>query len=251
MRVLRQIARHEHRHSGTRPVKKVLLSFLVVGGLSCFTLAGTYATWNSESSDRGISIATGSLTLRNFVGTYPTFGPQCDSYSASNNFNSSCTAVYSASPVFYPSSSTPAPSLIDVKVTNTGTINASTFSVYMPTCSAVLNSSAPSGDGGGNPCATGGFEMTINETDSTFSLTDGNEKCVFPTTTSAGTPCTYTASTLAFMAAHKTAGSWPLSGGLASNQTRNFVIGLALPSNPANNLQGEEASFTLTWNASQ
>ena len=218
-----------------RPFKRVLLSFLVVGGLSMFSLAGTFATLTSESANRSATIQSGSLTLSNLVGS----GSTCFSYTSTTN-SKSCDALFSSSTLVYPGQS----QSVHVTVTNSGTIAGSNLSLYMPTCTAAASPGAPS-PGGGNPCASGGPALTISETNSSWA----SPSCVFPTF---GGTCTYTAGTLYFMSTKKdTSHLYSLNEGLAVGQTRYFVISLQLPTAAANTLQGEQAQFDLTWLVSQ
>ncbi|HVU76161.1 MAG TPA: hypothetical protein VHC67_01170 [Gaiellaceae bacterium] len=228
------------RHSKTWQLKKVLLSMLVVGGLSMFTIAGTFASLNSESSNAHGTIQSGTLTLGNKVGT----ASACFSYTAATNDNAGCDALFTSSTLQYPGG---AAYTAHVTVSNTGSIAGSNLALYMPSCngSGVTASPGAPSPGGGNPCAAGGLQLTIAETDSSFA----NPSCVFP---NFGGACVVAANTLAFMATKKdTAHLYSLNEGLAVGQTRYYTISLQLPSTAANSLQGEEAVFDLTWLLSQ
>lgn len=239
MSALRRFRRHTSSHATTWALKKVLLSFIVVGGLSFFTLASTFAVLNSESSNARGSIASGTLTLGNKVNS----GTTCFSYTATANSNSTCTALFSNSPLQYPGTASAA---VDVTITNQGSIPASALAIYMPSCTAVTSPSAPS-PGGGNPCLTGGAMITIDESNAAFT----SHSCVYPQTS--GT-CTFLANTMNALATTKTDSTHMVvlgSGGLAAGASRYFIITMELPSTAANNLQGEAAQFNLTWNLSQ
>lgn len=218
-----------------RPFKKVLLSFLVVGGLSMFSLAGTFATLTTESSNRTATIQSGSLTLSNLVGS----GSACLSYTSTTN-SKSCDALFTSATLVYPGQS----QTVHVTVQNTGSVAGSNLSLYMPTCTSQTSPGAPS-PGGGNPCASGGDALTISETDSSFA----NPTCVFPTS---GGTCPVLAGTLSFMAGkNDTSHLFSLNEGLAAGQTRYYTVTLQLPTDAANSLQGEAAQFDLTWLLSQ
>lgn len=248
MRQLNRIRRHARAHSSTWALKRVLLSLLVVGGLSCFTLASTFAVFNTEASNKGASVSSGTLYLVN----QPTTGTQCFSYNgASNNSNASCSPL-TGSAVFYPGGSV---ATANIAITNGGTVPGGTLALYMPSCAATPSASAPH-SGGGNPCTTGGFELEIMETDSSFNTancgTGSNTACNCRYPQTSGT-CTLIANTLSTLATTKNSSSsmWGLTGGLTAGQTRYFVIAMALPATAANTLQGEAAQFKLTWNLSQ
>ena len=221
----------------TSAIKRVLLSLMVVGGLSFFTLAGTYAVLNSETSNTKSTIASGTLTLGNTVAS----GSTCFSYSSSSNSNTGCDALFSSASLNYPGVAT----TVHVTITNNGTVPASALSIYMPSCATVTSPGAPS-PGGGNPCGTGGPMMYIDESNAAFT----SHSCVYPTT---GGTCSYSANTLYYLAATKNSSTsmYTLPGTLAAGASRYFIVGMELPATASNAMQGEAAQFDLTWNASQ
>jgi hypothetical protein len=219
-------------------VKKMLLSLIVVGGLGCFTVTGTFALLNSETQNNRGKISSGTLTFSNKVNT----GTACYSYGAgtTGNVNSSCTALFQNTTLMYPG----VPVTQKVTIANDGSIDGRDLSVYMPSCTMVTSPGAPT-PGGGNPCA-GGAQIYIQETDSSFITTPS---CVFPTT---GGTCLFATDTLAYLAsvANTATSAVSLGSGPTHGAFRYFVIGMQLPSNASNALQGEEALFTLTWRLS-
>jgi len=220
------------------PFKKVLLSAMVIGGLSFFTLANTFAVLNSEGSNTGSTIASGTLTIGNTVGA----GTSCFSYTSATNSNASCDALFSSASLAYPGT----PVTVHVTIQNAGTIKASALSIYMPSCTATASPGAPT-PGGGNPCSTGGAMMYISESNSTFTT----NSCVFPT--SSGT-CSFIANTVNALATTRNDANHMFTlgtTGLAPGASRYFIVAMQLPSTAANTLQGEEALFKLTWNLSQ
>jgi hypothetical protein len=239
MSALRQFRQHTRTHATTWALKKVLLSFIVVGALSFFTLASTFAVLNSESSNAGGSITSGTLTLGNLVAS----GSTCFSYSSTTNSNSGCDAIFPSATLNYPGGTAVS---VHVTITNEGSIKGSTLAIYMPSCTAVSSPSAPT-PGGGSPCSTGGEMVTITETNSSWA----SPSCVYPQTS--GT-CTFLANTLNSLATTKYDSSHMVtlgSGGIAAGASRYFIVAMELPSSAANNLQGEAADFNLTWNLSQ
>ena len=232
----RSVARASGRRSSTWRLKKVLLSLIVLGGLSSFTLTSAFALLNGESRNIGSSISSGTLTFTNKVN----LGSLCYSYSgpsSSGNANTACDALFSSATQMYPG--TPATSR--VTITNDGSLDAQDLSVYMPSCTAAATPTAPS-PGGADPCAVAGAQFYIQETDSSFTATS----CKYPA--AAGT-CAFAANTLFFFksSANSAPTAFDLGSGPAHGQSRYFVIGMQLPTNASNALQGEEALFGLTW----
>jgi hypothetical protein len=235
--------RHRQTHSHTWVVKRVLLSALVVGGLSCFTLASTFALLTAESTNANGSVSSGTLYLGNLPSTSSStcFSYNGTSPSTSPNSNAACNPL-TGSAVMYPGGSA---ATAKVAISNPGTVSGNTLALYMPSCAAANTSGAPS-PGTGNPCTTGGLELTIAETDASWTP----QRCVYPQTS--GT-CSFLANTLNALATTKNSSTsmYGLGEGLAAGQTRYFLISMELPSTAANTLQGRAAQFNLTWNLSQ
>ena len=224
------------RTSSTWLMKKVLASLLVLGGLSFLTAGGTFALLNSEESNPGASIASGTLTFSNVVNA----GTACFSYggpASPGNVNNTCQALFVSTTQNYPNVQATA----QVKIANNGSLDASDLSVYMPSCTNTVTPGAPT-PGGGNPCAAGGAQLYLQETDSSFAAT----KCWFP---AGPTTCTFAANALSVFATNfaTSAGALDLGSGPAHAQTRYFVVGMELPSTASNTLQGQAAQFGLTW----
>ena len=233
---LRSIARSSGRQSSTWRLKKVLLSMIVLGGLSCFTLTSAFALLNAESRNIGSSISSGTLTFTNKVN----LGSLCYSYSgpsSSGNLNTNCDALFSSATQMYPGTAATS----RVTIANDGSLDAKDLSIYMPSCAPAATPTAPS-PGGADPCGVAGAQFYIQETDSSFTATN----CRYPA--AAGT-CAFAANTLYFFksSANSAPTAFDLGSGPAHGQSRYFVIGMQLPANAGNALQGEEALFSLTW----
>lgn len=224
--------------------KKVLASMIVLGSMSFFGVAGTFALMSGDTGNSQSSIASGTLTFSNTVGTPPT-ATTCYSFDGPMNANASCTALLSPSTLMYPGT------LASAKVTiaNDGSLTPSSLSVYMGSCTQAGSPGAPAYTNPGtgtNPCGLNGLEFYVQETDSSWNAT----KCWFPSGT---TTCALTNNTLfAFANTYKTAGNLlDLGAGPASGASRYFIIGAELPTNAANGLQGQEAQFSMTWGFAQ
>lgn len=236
-RTYRAVRGSAGRTSSTWRLKKILLSLMTIGSLSFVTATGTFALLNSEEANRGGQVSTGTLTFNNVVNN----GSACFSYTgagSSGNVNSSCTALFSGASLNYPGT----PAVSTVKIVNDGSIDGSDLSVYMPSCTATATTGAPA-PGGGDPCAVGGAQFYIQETDSLGT----NTFCWYPD--DAAGACSFLADSLSTFAVNgnSVAAALDLGAGPAHGQTRYFKIGMQLPATASNTLQGEEALFALTW----
>jgi hypothetical protein len=231
--VIRRVRSSSGRTSSTWRAKQLLVSAMAVGGLSFFAAGGTFGLLSSQESNKGASISSGTLTLSNVVNA----GTACFSYggpASPGNVNNTCQALVVSSSLNYPGQ----PRTATVTVTNNGSLDASDLSVYMPSCTNVATPLAPN-PGGGNPCASGGAQLYIQETVGTTNT------CLYPAAAGA---CSFVASTLYLFALNRsTAASALHLGATAHGLTRTFTIGLQLPSDAANTLQGQAAQFGLTW----
>jgi hypothetical protein len=218
--------------------KKILVSFMVIGGLSSLTVSGTYALLSSQERNPGARIASGTLTLNNKVGS----GTLCYSYggpASPGNVNSGCDAVFTSATQNYPGVTITA----RVTIANDGSLDAGDLSLYMPSCSAGNTPGAPS-PGSANPCAVNGAQLYVQETDSGGNPT----RCLFP---NAPGTCTFVASSLYVFAANYTSApsALDLGTGPVHGDSRYFQIGMRLPADASDALQGRTATFGLTWHA--
>jgi hypothetical protein len=224
--------------SRTWRLKKVMLSLLVVGSLSFLTYGGAFALMTGDLVNRGSSVASGTITFSNQVNT----GTVCVSNSgpaSPGNVNTACDALFTSATQMYPGQ------LATAKVTikNTGSIGANDLAVFMPSCAAAATPGAPVTTG--DPCAAGGAQFYIQETNASWVAS----KCWFPTTV---TTCPLNADSLNTFDQNytDTTSMVHLGAGPAAAQLRYFIIGMELPAAAANTLQGREAVFALTWHVS-
>lgn len=222
--------------SGLTGIKKVLLSLLAVGGLTFLTYGGVFAVMSGDLTNRGSTIASGTLTFSNNVNPSLTVCISNAGPAVPGNVNSTCDALFTSSTLMYPGQ------LATAKVTikNTGTLDAKDLSVFMPSCTMTVTPGAPAG--GGDPCGVGGAQLYIQETDASWAAT----QCLWPTTAAT---CPLIADTLySFAQNHPDITSVvDLGAGPAAGQSRYFIVGMELPTTSSNTLQGEEAVFGLTW----
>jgi hypothetical protein len=236
---IRQAVGPAGTRSSTWALKKVLLSLIVLGGLSFLTMTSAFALLNGESRNIGSTISSGTLTFGNKVNA----GTLCYSYggpASPGNVNSGCDALFSSATQMYPGTAATA----QVTIENNGSLDAKTLSVYMPSCTTVATPGAPS-PGGGDPCGVNGAQFYIQETDSSFTPTT----CKFPAAAGA---CSFSANSLFFFksSANSAPAAFDLGGGPIHGQSRYFLVGMQLPAGAANSLQGQEALFGLTWRVS-
>jgi hypothetical protein len=236
-RTYRRVRGCSGRSSSTWRVKQILASLIVIGALSSLTAGTTFALLNSQESNANASIASGTLTLSNIVNT----GTACFSYggpASPGNVNTACQALFTSATQNYPGN----PVTAKVTILNNGSIDASDLSVYMPSCTNGVTPGAPA-PGGGDPCGPGGAQFYIQETDASWNPV---ASCLFP---SAATACTFVAHSLYVFSANASSitSAFDLGSGPAHGQARYFLIGMQLPSNASNTLQGQAAQFGVTW----
>jgi hypothetical protein len=216
-----------------RRAKQVLASMIVLGAMASITVTSTYGLLNSEETNVHSSVASGTLTFSNTVNS----GSACYSYggASSPGNQNTCSPLFTSATQNYPG----APATATVTIANNGSLDASDLSVYMPSCAVASTPGAPA-PGGASPCAAGGAQFYVEEE------TPSGPKCWFPAGAGA---CAFAANSLfVFQANEQTvASALDLGAGPAHGQTRTFTIGMQLPSNASNTLQGEEAVFSLTW----
>jgi hypothetical protein len=237
------------RHGSTRTLKKILLSLMAIGAAASLSVGGTYAILSSQETNASSTIATGTLTFSNTVGT----GTACYSYggpSSPANENASCDTLFPSPSLLYPGSS----STSRLTLTNNGSVAIGDLGVYMPSCSMQASPGAGASAGGGDPCSyitdgvgnPDGPLLSIQETDSSGNPTF----CWWPDGVSgACDPGLVQDDWFGIVAQFITteAGELDLGAGPAVNSSRYFTITVSLPANADPTLQGEEALFSLAW----
>lgn len=113
---------------------------------------------------------------------------------------------------------------------------------YADTSNTAPSGSPPSGTGSGNPCS-GVEEFYVQEVNSGGSVV----QCYYPP--AMGTTCSFSGTyTLGiFTGLDQLGNTLALGTGPSATSSRYFKIGVALPSNADNTMQGTEALFTLHW----
>jgi hypothetical protein len=222
------------------PVKAVLLATMAMGGLAFFAVPGVWALFSAETRNVQASAATGTLTFSMKVGAS---GMPCHTKDGTANTNSSCDALFT-----YDTGTENYPGVVRtqrVTIANTGSLDASSLLLYAPSgCTNGATGDAPASVvGSGNACASGGFQIAVQETDASFTTA---VKCYFPTT---GTLCASSSLGINTFVANYTSAATALDvgPGPAAQQSRYFVIAMQVPSSATNTLQGRSASVALAW----
>ncbi len=236
------------RTPSSRTLRRILLSLLAIGGAASLSVSGAYAILLSEATNSGATVASGTLTFGNRVGS----GTTCYTYggpSSPGNVNGTCAALLSGSTEYYPGDSASA----TVTITNNGSLPIGDLSVYMPSCAQQTTPGAGGNAGGGDPCSMitdglgnpDGLLLSIQETSPT-------SYCWYPD----GAPGACSSSFpqddwfgIFAQYVNTAAAALDLGPGPAPGQSRTFAITVGLPANADPSLQGEQALFSLTWHA--
>lgn len=245
-----------------RTFKKLLLSLVLIGALASITTGGTYAIFQTDQYNVNSNAASGTLTLNNLVGA-----SSCDSQSSSGttvsateNYNtkestpasSACTALFTTAALHYPSTL----NTIHVTLKNTGSIDMSNLYLFMPGASAgagcvkSANGTAGAVIGGGDPCSSIGDQFYVEEDNSSWTALS----CKYPAGAGActigptGTLSDFSLNYYKYAGAKLDLGVEPNQlVGLKAQDSRYFTIGVQEGTD--NTLQGETATFSLTWHA--
>jgi len=245
----------------SRTIKKLLLSLIVVGIIGSFTARGTYALLTGEDRNPNSQLASGTLLMDNSV--YGGAQQPCSSKTASLNVNTGCDSLFTSG-LLYPIPSASQPPLPatttyvygDITIKNSGTLPA-TLDIYMPSCDGTHQTS---GYPGGvswtaiNPCGTGvvggtSLDFFIQEYTGGLPAPDGSgvaaASCIWP---AQGSACTLVDNSLGdFSAQHHDNTHYLSLGSIAAGASRYFRIAVAEPSDAANGLQGQMATFAIYW----
>jgi hypothetical protein len=240
-----------------RTLKKLLLSFIVIGALASITTGGTYAVLRSDTGNTASSIASATLTMANTANA-----TTCNSKDGTSNANTSgCGVLFTTASLQYPGLLTKA----NVKVTNTGSAPGYDLGVSMPGatsgagCVKSDNATVGAVIGGGDPCSATGDLFYVQETQSDFTTA---VHCWYP---AGGTTCaiggggtlngfatTYyydpgvnVASKLDLGLDSTSTTRYALPPSSSQTTSRYFVIGVQ--EGTSNTLQGETATFSLLW----
>ncbi len=221
---------------------KLLLTAAILIVVSAGLGFGTLATFNAQTNNPSNVFATGTLVLSNTKQG----GTACLSTGGGNtntNVNTGCDQLLNLT-VKKPGDTGTA----NVTLRNVGSINATTFKVFAPTCTN-SDASAESYHGTGSPCSV--IQLYIQQwSDAAFSTPSA---CLYGGAT--GNTCNFsdTTKTLGAFATAYPSSSAGLSigSGLNAGSSAYFTIGVQAPSSADNTYQGRQAAEDIDWYIAQ
>jgi hypothetical protein len=134
--------------------KKVLLLGVLVGLIAFVAGGSTFASFSAQVTNPGSSLGSGTLTLSDQVNS----GTVCNSYGAASNdnVNAACSSLLSLTNL--------APGVVGgqakLTIANTGSLDASLFSLFAPYVNATLNQTIASGATIGTGQSLGSLTVT-------------------------------------------------------------------------------------------
>ena len=269
---MRGLARLWGGAGGSKPstalVKKLLLTFVVIGLLGTFTVKRVAAVLVTEQVNTGSSVASATFTLDTTIGANAPCSSDAGANPSSQPNNITCTGVggqlFAGTTGHFPGDA----NTVSVKIKNTGSIDSQDLLISMQNCVSggtglggilgALQSDPCSGILNGTNTESGGLQLYVQETDSSgTNLTNG---CLYPDPNAkphspADLPGTGTgyATCAANWANNSFAdfynmNCWDL-GKIAAGATRYFKIGVEFQTDSPNSYQATNATFDLTWHA--
>jgi hypothetical protein len=225
-----------------RTSRKILLTATVVVVLVAGVGFGSFATFTAQTNNPGNVFAHGTLVLSNTKQG----GTACLSTGGGNtnsNVNAACDQLLNLT-VKKPGDS----GTVNLTLKNVGSINASTFKVFSPTCTNA-DAGAESYHGTGSPCSI--LQLYVQQwSDAAFSTPLA---CLYGGAT--GNTCNFsdTTKTLGAFATTYSSSSNGLSigSGLNGGASAYFTIGVQSPSSADNTYQGRQATQDFDWYISQ
>ena len=222
-------------------LKIALLATMAIGAVGGIAVPEVWANFTADAGNFQATSMSGTLTMNMTVDRGSGPGSACLSYQGSGNANTSCDAafVYAPASEMYPGE----PKVTKFALVNTGSLNASDLRLYMPGgCTVAVTPDAPA-PGGGSPCASTGMQIYVQENSN---AAGAPLKCWYPAPATAGACTTW--STVSSFAIRTTAAlGLSFGAGPTALQTRYFQVGIQVPANAGNTLQGETAKFVLAW----
>ncbi|HEV2590820.1 MAG TPA: hypothetical protein VGU02_02905 [Gaiellaceae bacterium] len=249
-------------------IKKVMLSLIVVGVLGTITVHRVAAVFVEEAVNTNSNVASATFTLDTTIGANTACSSDAGLNPVTQPNNITCTGaggqLFAGTVGNFPG----APSTVQVKIKNTGSVDARDVQISMQNCqSGGTGALGALGATQSDPCTgvafggiieNGGLQLYIQETNSGgTNLTNG---CLYPDPNAkphspADLPGTGTG--YATCAANWQNNSfadfyskscWDL-GRLSAGATRYFTIGMEFQTDSPNSYQATNAKFDLTWHA--
>jgi hypothetical protein len=223
--------------------RKILITSAVLLVLAAGLGFGSFATFNAQTNNPGNALAYGTIVLSNTkqggVACLSTGGGATDT-----NVNTGCDQLINLTTAKGGDSAT-----ANVTLKNVGSINASTFDMFIPTCTSG-NATGETYHGTASPCSS--IQLYVQQwTNSNFT---GPSACIYGGATVTNT-CDFsdTSKTLsAFQSSYNSSSNGiAIGSGLNAGASAYFTIGVAAPANVANSSQGRQAAFDLDWYIAQ
>ena len=222
--------------------RKIVLTSTVVLLLAAALGFGSFATFNAQTNNPNNLFAHGTIVLSNTKQG----GSACLSTGGGNtntNVNAACDQLLNLT-VKKPGDSGTA----NLTLKNVGSLNASTFKVFSPTCTN-SDASAETYHGTGSPCTI--VQLYIQQwTDNTFTTPSA---CLYGGAT--GNTCNFsdTTKTLGSFATTYSSSATGLSigSGLNAGSSAYITIGVQSPSTADNTYQGRQAALDFDWYIAQ
>lgn len=222
--------------------RKIVLSSAVIVALASALGLGSFATFNAQTNNPGNAFAHGTIVLSNTkqggTACLSTGGGATDT-----NVNTGCDQLLNLTAKKPGDSAT-----ANLTLTNVGSLNASTFKVFSPTCTN-SNASSESYHGSGNPCSV--VQLYIQQwANSNFTTPSA---CLYGGAT--GNTCNFsdTTKTLGAFSTSYSSSTTGLSigSGLNAGSSAYVTIGVQSPSTADNTYQGRQAALDFDWYIAQ
>ena len=223
--------------------RKILVTSAVLLVLAAGLGFGSFATFNAQTNNAGNTFAYGTIVLSNTKQG----GTACLSTgggSTDTNVNTACDQLFNLSAKKPGDSST-----VNVTLRNVGSFDASTFKVFMPSCTG-SNAGGETYHGTANPC--GALQLYVQQwSDSGFSTPSA---CLYGGATVTNT-CDFsdTSKTLgAFTTSYNSSSNgFSIGSGLTAGTSNYFTLGVKSATSADNTSQGRQAAFDLDWYIAQ
>lgn len=235
--------------------KKVLLFLMLVGVIAVITGGGTFASFNAETGNPNSTVASGTLTMSDQVNS----GTVCNSIDGASldNFKATCDAILGLTNL--------APGAIDpnvsgvggaggyakVTIKNTGSINASLFSLFAPYTNARLDTggSISSGQTVSSLTVTA-LEGPVSPGDTITVAASGNSQtfCAGAYAAAGATSITISATALSCSQTRTAAFNFPVGSRVNDTSTNTLIGGVTTTLNGA--ITNAQTSITVTSSAS-
>jgi hypothetical protein len=222
--------------------RKILVTSAVLLVLAAGLGFGSFATFNAQTNNAGNAFAYGTIVLSNTkqggTACLSTAGGTTDT-----NVNTGCDQLINVTAAKPGDSAT-----ANVTLRNVGSLNASSFKLFMPSCTGADGSGSYHGTA--NPC--GALQLYVQQwSDSGFSTPSA---CLYGGATVTNT-CDFsdTAKTLTSFTGSYNSSSNGISigSGLNAGTSTYFTVGVKSATSADNTSQGRQAAFDLDWYIAQ